>query len=58
VSVALPAGHGGLAGSLEFRGITDFVEHVIVVRGGIDAEIATLLVDDSASAAERQFRAV
>lgn len=40
VSVTLLAVHGGLADGLEFGSVADFVEHVVVVYGWINAEIA------------------
>jgi hypothetical protein len=39
-SVALLAGDCVLAGGLEFGSVANFVKHVIVVHGGIDAEVA------------------
>src|SRR5882724_9639702 len=43
VGEALLASDAGLAGGLEFGGLADFVEHVVIVDSGIDAEIALVV---------------
>ena len=40
MGVALLAGDGVLAGGLKFGRVADFVEHVVVVDGGVDTEVA------------------